>query len=79
MLRENEKLKNEKNQLRKANKNNESKFIHGGGTMLGERRSKMDFSYKNAMFKVLGDYSMSSLDDKNDISDGKNKKEDDKK
>ena len=80
LLRENEKLKNEKNQLRKANKNNESKFIHGGGTILGERRSKMDFSYKNAMFKVLGDYStMNSVDDKSDASDGKTKKEDEKK
>ena len=74
LLRENEKLKNEKNLLRSRgyNKSNVS-HISGAGTR------KFDYNYKNAMFKVLDNLS----DDKSETSDKSSKtlskKEDEKK
>ena len=77
LLRENERLKNEKNMLRNRgyNKNNVS-HISNAGTR------KYDYSYKNAMYKVLDNYS----DDKSENSDLSSKtsskiekKEEDKK
>ena len=80
LLRENEKLKNEKNLLRSRgyNKNNDSKYIsHISGT--GTRKFDYGGNYKNAMFKVLDNYS----DDKSETSDKSSKtlskKEEDKK
>ena len=60
-MRENERLKNEKNMLRNRgyNKNNESRYVsHIGG---GGLRSKLG-DYKSSMMKALGD----SSDDKNE-------------
>ena len=54
ILRENEKLKNEKTMLRR-NKNTESRFTSHIG--LGKKNFESGSAYKNAMFKVLGDYS----------------------
>ena len=54
ILRENEKLKNEKTMLRR-NKNTESRFTSHLG--LGKKNFESGSAYKNAMFKVLGDYS----------------------
>ena len=54
LLRENEKLKNEKTMLRR-NKNTESRFTSHIG--LGKKNFESGSAYKNAMFKVLGDYS----------------------
>ena len=80
LLRENEKLKNEKNLLRSRgyNKNNDSKYIsHISGT--GTRKFDYGGNYKNAMLKVLDNYS----DDKSETSDKSSKtlskKEEDKK
>ena len=79
LLRENEKLKNERNMLRNRgyNKNNESKYMSHISGPTGAR--KYDYSYKNAMFKVLDNLS----DDKSDTSDKSSKvlpkNEDDKK
>jgi chromosome segregation ATPase len=54
LLRENEKLKNEKSILRR-NKNSESRFTSHLG--LGSKKLEANSAYKSAMFKVLGDYS----------------------
>ena len=82
LLRENEKLRNEKNMLRSRgyNKNNDSKYIsHLGG---GSRKYDYGGNYKNAMFKVLDNLS----DDKSETSEKSTKnsskvekKEDEKK
>jgi hypothetical protein len=82
LLRENEKLKNEKNMLRsRGYKNNESKYIsHIGGA--GSRKFDYGGNYKNAMLKVLDNLS----DDKSETSEKSTKnsskaekKEDEKK
>ncbi len=64
LLRENEKLRNEKNMLRSRgyNKNNDSKFSHIG---TGTRKYEYSGNYKNAMFKVLDNLS----DDKTETSE----------
>ena len=70
LLRENEKLRNEKNMLRSRgyNKNNESKYIsHIGGA--GGRKYDYGSNYKNAMLKVLDNYS----EDKSETSDKSSK------
>ena len=56
LLRDNEKLKNEKT-IWKKNKNTESRLFtsHLGG--LGSKKMESGSIYKSAMFKVLGDYS----------------------
>ena len=82
--RENEKLKNEKNILRK-NKMSESRFTSHLG--LGSKKYESDSIYKSAMFKVLGDEKEKgdkfnkNLDikiNKKENNDNKTKKEEDK-
>ena len=87
LLRDNEKLKSEKNMLRSRGfKNNETRF----GTRIGgglNGRTKFDnsssTSYKTAMLKALGDYSedKGETNDKSNknVSENSDKKEDVKK
>jgi hypothetical protein len=83
LLRENEKLKNEKNMLRSRgyNKLSDSKYTsHING--LGGRKYEYQGNYKNAMFKVLDNYSedKSETSDKSSKASSKiDKKEDEKK
>ena len=69
LLRENEKLKGEKNMLRnRGYKNNDSKYVsHLNG--LGGRKYEYQGNYKNAMFKVLDNFS----EDKSETSDKSSK------
>ena len=58
LLRDNEKLKNEKT-IWKKNKNTESRLFtsHLGMGGLGSKKMESGSIYKSAMIKVLGDYS----------------------
>ncbi len=69
LLRENEKLKGEKNMLRnRGYKNNDSKYVsHLNG--LGGKKYEYQGNYKNAMFKVLDNFS----EDKSETSDKSSK------
>ena len=85
LLRENEKLKNEKNNLRRGgyNKINDSKYFSHIGEGTGRRKYDYGSNYKNAMLKVLDNLSedKSETSDKSSktLSKNNDKKEDEKK